>query len=59
MRRRDRREGEALHTCLRRREQQKQWGGVSGARDTEMPCDGRLGEKKVERAMTIEVTTSI
>jgi hypothetical protein len=33
-------------------------GGVRGTHDAEMPCDGELGEKKVERAMTIKVTTS-
>lgn len=34
-------------------------GGVRGARDAEMPSDGARGEKKVKRAMTIEVMTSI
>jgi hypothetical protein len=33
-------------------------GGVRGTHDAEMSCNGELGEKKVERAMTIEVTTS-
>jgi hypothetical protein len=61
VRRRDRREGEAFHhkTRLDHHEQRKKWGGSSGARDAEMPCDAGLDEKKVKRVMTMEVTTSI